>query len=108
MARTILLFLALTLVSCSESPNFIGQWKVVNDVDTLEFFKDGTVVIESPLAKISGSYEIIDDSTLKIELKGLFGFAGPMICKFNFRQNEVQFLAGGNCPYEGKFMRRLG
>jgi hypothetical protein len=64
------------LISCRKktpeikNPAILGKWK--GDTHTVEMFKDGKVILTDKIKKeqATGSYEFIDDDTVRVKLKG--------------------------------------
>ncbi len=110
--RYVYLFcIGVVLASCSDSDpsKFVGTWRVNtrSGTETLEFFKEGTVLIHSSSGeKITCKYDVIENNILKIDFPSFMGTV-TAICKYRYQRNKVQFLAGGDCPYEGESMTRV-
>jgi hypothetical protein len=76
----IIIAICLILISaCSSKQNLVGTWQNEQSGDTLVFFKDGTISMTSLGMSVTGSYQILDDTNLKISISGLFGLGGAQI-----------------------------
>ena len=70
--RILVVFISLVLIltACTPKNPLLGNWESENG-DVFKFYKDGTLVVESAYINFSGTYEIIDDSSVKITFEGL-------------------------------------
>jgi len=70
-----------------------GKWKEVGGIQTIEFFKEGTVVVvdkgDPPLA---GDYRFIDDNRIRMDLKGLGELLGPVVAEISVPRNEITLV----------------
>jgi len=65
------------LISCRKkapeikNPAILGKWE--GDTQTVEMFEDGKVILTDKIKKkrTNGSYEFIDDDTIRVKLRGL-------------------------------------
>lgn len=76
-------------VSCSLENAIIGKWSEIGGTETLEFFKDGTVVVVEFGMSMVGSYKFIDKDQIKLELGGLGVLVGPMVAKISIKGDEM-------------------
>jgi hypothetical protein len=85
------------LSACIQKPEtaIIGKWEAVGLHETIEFFKEGTVIMDSEERSISvvGKYKFVDDDTIRIDLGGLEALAGPTIFKVTFSSKDVLILS---------------
>ncbi len=56
--------------------------------ETIEFFKDGTVMVIVKGLSFGGTYELIDNSNLRFNLKGGF-FDQVVVMKFSVSRNSL-------------------
>ena len=85
----LILLAGLVLGACSSSNKIIGTWEDQYG-DQYEFYEDGTAVVTSYGVPITGSYEFIDDDTLKFNFDGLLGLAGSPIIDVVFSGGELR------------------
>lgn len=68
-----LMFASCSLERMSRAPkmeqSILGRWGEVNGPTTLEFFKQGTVIIATNEKATSAYYEFVDEESVKIEPK---------------------------------------
>ena len=66
---TILAAATLFASSCSKSPEqlLVGKWK--SETKTLEFYKDGTLLLGQSRGNVDGKWSIPEAGTLRITLK---------------------------------------
>ena len=88
----ILLILSVVMLSaCIQKPEAAinGKWEC--GTETIEFFKDGTVIIDSEKDSMSmgGKYKFVDDDRIRIDLGGLGALAGPIIYKVSISKDEL-------------------
>ena len=72
MKRLTTIFLAtatLFAASCSKSPEqlLVGKWK--SEAKTLEFYKDGTLLLGQTRGNVNGTWSIPEAGTLRMTLK---------------------------------------
>jgi hypothetical protein len=104
----VLLLGLMMAVACGSSTKkaILGKWQEVGGTETMEFLKDGNLIIAEKNvlpgkskatamlgAKLgisqAGKYEFLDDGRVKLELSGLLGLAGPVICKVSVSHKEL-------------------
>ncbi|NSW52546.1 MAG: hypothetical protein HPY85_08600 [Anaerolineae bacterium] len=90
----LLIILSLLLSACSASSKIVGSWVDADGV-VYEFFKDGTVTIDSWGITISGTYEFIDKDTLKMNLDGLWGIGGATVFDVEFSGKQLLLTSTG-------------
>ncbi len=89
MSNVLKRYLMLTLciafiplvVGCSGKNALIGTWQSEQG-DNIEFFKDGTVIIEDQIFSVAGKYAVIDNNRMRIELEGIWGISGSHIANY--------------------------
>ena len=74
-----LFLLAVMVVGCTASPKIVGKWQDTQSTDTIEFLKNGNIVVTSNGVADAGTYEIVSDNIVKVSFSGL---AGGMISLF--------------------------
>lgn len=85
------LALALVLLvcaACSGKAALIGKWQA-SDGETIEFFADGTVTMSGGLLAITGDYTVLDRETLRMDLGGIWGLAGPQTYRYRISGREL-------------------
>jgi len=91
----IILIVAVLLISgCSASNKIIGRWEDTDGIQ-YEFYRDGTITIDSYGITVSGDYEFIDKETIKINLAGLWGLAGASVMEVDISGNQMTLNEGG-------------
>ena len=88
-----LLSIAALLSSCAASPEdkILGRWKEVDGTETMEFLKDGTVIVVDEGMSMAGTYKWIDNDRVKIELGGLGALVGPVVATVSMSGGELTF-----------------
>jgi hypothetical protein len=84
----------LVLAGCGASDRIIGRWQDVDGVQ-YKFYKDGTITIDSFCLKFTGDYEFIDTDTIRIDMGGLLGLAGPTVMRVEFTGDQLILSDGG-------------
>ena len=90
----------LSLASCSlgqrtPAPNLettiIGTWREVGGPTTMEFFREGTVIVTGQGRATTAYYEFVDEDTLKIEPKfrSKDSKSDSRIVKVSVRQDQL-------------------
>jgi len=80
--RKILTYLTLLTLSlgvvagpaCIFKPSLVGKWQNVQENNQyIEFIKDGNVVFDNGTIRVTGTYELVGDEYIKVDLEGLAG-----------------------------------
>jgi hypothetical protein len=103
MKMAVLMLLAAVVVFTSAGcakPSIVGYWQSNNNLDTyLEFTEDGTLIVDEGNNVITGTYEVISDNYLKIEMSGLAGlllaFVGDTV-KYEVTDMELTLTKNNN------------
>jgi hypothetical protein len=61
-----------------------GKWLSASGGETIEFLKDGTVILVAIGGNIVGNYRILDDRRIRVEIAGLLGAEGPQVFSVAF------------------------
>lgn len=70
----ILILVGLPGCGKSKQKTIVGKWKEVGGTQTIEFFKDGTViVVDDDGDRLVGNYRFLDDNRIRIDLGGFIG-----------------------------------
>ena len=105
-----LLVLSVVMLSaCIQKPEtaIIGKWETVGVTETIEFFKDGTVIMDSEERSMSvvGKYKFVDEDRIIFDFGGLGAMAGPTIFKVTFPSKDVLILSDREGTPTLKFRR---
>ena len=89
------------LAACEKSPEdkIVGTWYESDGSETMEFFKDGTIRIVDDGDTMSGSYSVLNESTLKLELGGLGALVGPMLVDYAFDGDDLILTYEGDSSF---------
>jgi hypothetical protein len=82
---TLIVFL---VVGCGANNELVGTWVGDEDV-SIEFFRDGTVLINSLFFSVSGTYSIVDKNRVRLDLDGFWGFAGAQVLQYSVSGNQL-------------------
>jgi hypothetical protein len=91
--KSLLVFITASalFISCSTKSSIVGKWEETDgEVQTLEFFKDGTVSAIERRMTLAGKYSFVDDDRIKVELGGIGSLAGPMILRVSLSNGELR------------------
>ena len=76
----VILFGSIHFISCSTTQSaIVGRWQQTNGGDVMEFFKDGTMSVQSGGMNLGGKYTFVENQRVKIELGGLGALTGPSV-----------------------------
>jgi len=95
--------ISVVLAACGSSNPVLGKWESTDGSgETIEFFKDDTFVMESPIGlNISGTYSIEDSDKIKLDMEGLWGINGPTIATLSNKGKTLTLsLSGVEYEYE--------
>ncbi len=76
------------LTGCGTQNDLVGTW-IGEEGDTIEFFKDGTIMVNDRYFSASGTYSIVENNRVRIEMDGLFGIAGAQIFQYSVSGNQL-------------------
>jgi hypothetical protein len=98
-AICMLVVVGLLITSCSSAKQrLIGKWRSDKTGEVIEFFKEGTVSVTPPPPlniTITGSYRLLDDDTIRIDLPGLFALFGGSVYDFRVTGDVLTLTAYG-------------
>lgn len=100
MGAGLFLGLAAGLSGCGEQVE--GSWVQQREGWRLEFFDTGDVSLSQGPLKFAGTWQVIDNGKMKIELTGLASLAGAQICLYAFEKGNL-LLA--ECGLKGRYDR---
>lgn len=90
------IILALALSACSSPKRaIVGQWEQTGGGETIEFFKEGTVVSTSFAIRSTGDYDWVDDSHIRINMTGLFGLGGSQVFLVSISGDTLELSMSG-------------
>ncbi len=88
---------ALILTGCSNSPeeDFIGTWHDAEEGYNIEFFTDGTMVVQEADGEdqLSGDYEILNDERIVLRLSDGRSEARTLVASYEFRGDTLTLNA---------------
>lgn len=76
------------LTGCGTKNDLVGTW-IGEEGDTIEFFEDGTIMVNDRFFSASGSYSIVDNNRVRIEMDGLWGIAGAQVFQYSVSGNQL-------------------
>ncbi|WP_460193549.1 hypothetical protein [Thermosynechococcus sp. FA-CM-4201] len=81
----------ILLIACSIKDSVVGKWEGVGvgSAETMELYKDGTLIINSGRLALTGRYTFLDEDRIKFEFSGLAALAGPQIFKISISNGEL-------------------
>jgi len=89
LGMTLFLFGMMSGCGKDEEKSIIGNWVEREDAQTIEFFKDGTIIIINNSGdRVVGSYKLLDGSRIRIDLGG---FIGSDIAEISSSRDEITF-----------------
>lgn len=86
------IIIMIVLTGCGTKNNLIGVWESEQG-ESIEFFKDGSLVISSSFFSASGTYSIVDKNRIRLTLDGLWGIAGSQV--IDYEVSGKRLLLGG-------------
>ena len=93
----------LVLAGCGSANSIIGKWSDPQG-GTIEFLDSGIVLAAAKGVQlnITGKWEKVDATRIKIVFDGLLGIAGPQVCSFALAGDTLNF---SGCALQGTMKR---
>jgi hypothetical protein len=95
-----MLFLVGVNVSCTYFSPLVGKWKDSQSQNTIEFTRDGNVILNSNGYLISGTYQLVSNDVVKLNYVGLSGGMARMFgvdtWQYSISGNNMTVEAGGS------------
>lgn len=94
----VILLLILTIVSVGCKPSIVGKWSHSESGTILEFTRDSNVIIDANGFIFTGTYEIIGDDVVKLNLEGwgaLINIFGADTWKYEISGNTMTVTGAG-------------
>ena len=92
----LLILTHILLSSCSTS--IIGLWQDVNSDNKVEFTDDSKVILDTKNNIFTGSYELLSDDYITIEIEGLIGVFQSLFGKdkwnYQLKGNSLTLVSG--------------
>jgi Kre9/KNH-like N-terminal Ig-like domain len=104
---TIFSLLVVGSTSCSYFSPLVGKWQDSQSQSTLEFTRDGKVILTSNGYLTSGTYELIGNDVVKFNYEGLSGgmakLFGVDTLQYTITGNTITFVGGGGTDVYYRF-----
>jgi hypothetical protein len=73
----------LSVAGCGSSkPSLVGKWQSNDDAKNyIEFTKDGNLVVDINNQLISGTYQVLSDTAVKVNVSGVTGLLQALFSK---------------------------
>ena len=92
--------LAVGNISCTYFSPLVGKWQDSQSSNTIEFTRDGNVVLNSNGYLTSGTYQLVGNDVVKLNLEGLSGDMasafGVDTWQYTISGNTMTVVAGGS------------
>ena len=104
LLRMVLLLIMLSLlvvenVSCTYFSPLVGKWQESQSQNTIEFTRDGKVILNSNDYLTSGNYQLVGSDVVKLNYEGLSGgmasLFGVDTWQYKISGNTMTVVAGG-------------
>lgn len=67
----------------------LGKWNIIGSRETIEFFEDGTIIIDSKKGSLVGDYRFLDENRIRIDLSGIGTMAGSQVARISKVNNRL-------------------
>ncbi len=86
---------ALLITGCAKSPEdeFIGVWFDVDEEVTVQFFDEGTIVVQEQNDSFSGDYRILDENQLRLDLSESGSEPRTMVFSYELDGDALTLIA---------------
>jgi hypothetical protein len=72
----------LSIAGCGGKPTLVGKWQSKDDAKNyIEFTKDGNLIVDINNQLISGTYQVLSDSAVKVNVSGVTGLLQALFSK---------------------------
>jgi hypothetical protein len=73
----------LSIAGCGSSkPSIVGKWQSKDDANnTIEFTKAGNLIVDINKQLISGTYQVLSDTAVKVNVTGVTGLLQALFSK---------------------------
>jgi len=61
----------------------LGKWNIIGGRETIEFFEDGTIILDSKEGSLVGDYRFLDENRIRIDLGGIAAMAGSQVARIS-------------------------
>jgi hypothetical protein len=92
---TLILAVVLFTLSACTTNKFVGTWQDSQTGESIEFYKDGTVTFNSSLFSTTGTYTVVDDSSIRVDFTGLLALAGSQVWDYSFSGKTLTLNING-------------
>jgi hypothetical protein len=74
--------LFLVIAGCGSKPSIVGKWQSNDDANNyIEFTKDGNLIVDINNKMISGTYQVLSDTAVKVNVSGVTGLLQALFNK---------------------------
>lgn len=85
--------LLATMVGCGGTESqIIGKWQGIDSSETIEFFKDGTLMTGGSPLSMGGVYSFVDQNRIRIEFGGLGALGGPQVFRVELSGDRLTMV----------------
>lgn len=79
----LVLILVMAVAGCGSSkPSIVGKWQSNDDANNyIEFTKDGNLVVDINNKLITGTYQVLSDTVVKVNVSGVTGLLAALFDK---------------------------
>lgn len=79
----------------------VGRWEHIEGADTIEFFRDGTLVSQGAMGlTTTGDYEFVDDAHIRLQVSGLWSIAGSQVLEVDVSGTRLVLVDSYGNTYE--------
>ena len=91
LKRSLWLLPLLVVISCSGiKGRLVGQWTSDDQTQTVEFFRDGTVVFRTVGIPVTGRWHVMDERHVRFDLSGPVGaLVGTQVAKVTVQEDRL-------------------
>lgn len=83
---------ATLILSCSKPEDkILGKWQEIGGTETIEFLQDGTVTVVDEGMTMGGTYKIVEENQIEMDLVGTGALAAPVSAKGTLTGDDITF-----------------
>ena len=90
----LVIFIFLLIISCSNAPDIVGEWREIGKTATVVFWKDGTFrAIDNQGMEVSGTYTLNENGEIRFEIDRQGFVSDVVVGTISMEQDELILIS---------------